>query len=590
MIKLLLIEDNPPDARVIREMLKTAPPGAFEVKHVIRLDQALQAIQQNQPDVALMDLGLPDSQGLASLTAVLAAHPDLPIVVLTGLNDQTFAVEAVRAGAQDYLVKGRINGEVLVRTLQYALERHRSRRELALGEAAQRALAETQISILNALPAHIALLNVDGVIVAVNESWRRFASANVLQSKDFFAGQNYLAVCDAAHGSCAEEAQAAAKGIRQILTGEQRFFSLEYPCHSPTEKRWFRLMATPLSERPGSGAVVMHVNVTERRLAEDALREREIAQRQLAEKLTIETQRLHESQMVANIGSWETDRATLEITWTEETYRIFEVSPAEFRPTHQKFMELVHPDDRAKLDAAFTDSQARAEAVVLEHRICLPGGRVKFVEERWQVFKDEAGRPARAVGTCQDITERKRADLALQASESRLRTIFDNEPECVKIVSVDGILLDMNPAGLRMIEAPDGKNVIGKPVIGLIHPEDRATFMELHTRVTCDETGHAQFRITGLQGTERWMESHSTPLRSADGAINSVLSVTRDITERRRAEQKDAEQLAELRRWQAAMLDRTDRNMELKREVNALLVRLGEPIRYSSQPPAPPQS
>ena len=125
----------------------------------------------------------------------------------------------------------------------------------------------------------------------------------------------------------------------------------------------------------------------------------------------------------------------------------------------------------------------------------------------------------------------------LRASEARLRAILDSEPECVKTVSLDGRLLEMNPAGLRMIEADDAAAVLGQSVDALVHAEDRAAYLELHRRVARGETGQIQFRVVGLKGGERWMEIHSVPLRGEDGAVASVLSVTRDISERRQAEE-----------------------------------------------------
>jgi len=149
-------------------------------------------------------------------------------------------------------------------------------------EILQRQAAESQAAILNALPAHIALLDADGVILAVNESWRRFASANSANSRDYFVGQNYLQVCDAASGDCSHEAAQIAVGLRAVLAGELPGFVMEYPCHSPTRKVWFRLMATPLNERSGEGAVVMYVNITERKLAELALEKANLELREVS--------------------------------------------------------------------------------------------------------------------------------------------------------------------------------------------------------------------------------------------------------------------------------------------------------------------
>lgn len=136
-----------------------------------------------------------------------------------------------------------------------------------------------------------------------------------------------------------------------------------------------------------------------------------------------------------------------------------------------------------------------------------------------------------------DITERKQAEEALREKEERLQMIVRSEPECVKIVSPEGTLLEMNPAGLEMIEAESCAMVVGKPVIDLIHPEDRQAWMRLHSAVVAGGSGTLQFRIIGLLGTLRWLESRSVPLHDRHGTTVSVLSVTRDITERKRAEE-----------------------------------------------------
>lgn len=135
-----------------------------------------------------------------------------------------------------------------------------------------------------------------------------------------------------------------------------------------------------------------------------------------------------------------------------------------------------------------------------------------------------------------DITDQRKAEETIRASESQLRAIIDNEPECVKTVSAGGLLLEMNPAGLKMIEAESVAQIRGCPVSDLIHPEDRARFAELHRRAVAGETGQLQFRLIGLKGRERWVDTHSVGLRNGSGTPCSVLSVTRDITNQRQAE------------------------------------------------------
>ncbi len=128
LVKILLIEDNLAEAKLLQEFLKQAQSKNFTLVHVKRLGEALELLRNcndtgNRFDIILLDLTLPDSQGLTSLSVLNNIVPSLPIVVLTNTNDDTLAIEAVRQGAQDYLVKRQVNVEVLLRSLRYAIER-----------------------------------------------------------------------------------------------------------------------------------------------------------------------------------------------------------------------------------------------------------------------------------------------------------------------------------------------------------------------------------------------------------------------------------------------------------------------------------
>jgi PAS domain-containing protein len=122
--------------------------------------------------------------------------------------------------------------------------------------------AARQAAILNALAAHIALLDTKGIIISVNDAWRRFASAKVIQGPGYEVGLNYLDICEGARGNGSSEAHLIAEGIRSVLGGREKSFSIEYPAHSPTEHRWFLLTVTPLNDDRPNGAVVMHLNIT----------------------------------------------------------------------------------------------------------------------------------------------------------------------------------------------------------------------------------------------------------------------------------------------------------------------------------------
>jgi diguanylate cyclase (GGDEF)-like protein len=122
---VLLVEDNPGDARLLRELLADATPASFDIVHASCLKTALQLVQTSSPDVVLLDLSLPDAQGLETFERIFEQAPELPIVVLTGLEDDELALRAVQKGAQDYLVKGQVSTPLLVRAVRYAVERQR---------------------------------------------------------------------------------------------------------------------------------------------------------------------------------------------------------------------------------------------------------------------------------------------------------------------------------------------------------------------------------------------------------------------------------------------------------------------------------
>jgi PAS domain S-box-containing protein len=184
---------------------------------------------------------------------------------------------ALRADGKEFPMEASISqcelssGKLMTVILRDITERIETMKDLEVSEREQRSLAQVNVSILNALSAHIALVDANGVILSVNEAWKRFATANVLKRSDYGIGCNYITVCEQAHGDCAEEGRAVADGLRAVLAGTQKSFALVYPCHAPNEERWFQVMITPISETENAGAVVMHLNVTERKQVEEEM-------------------------------------------------------------------------------------------------------------------------------------------------------------------------------------------------------------------------------------------------------------------------------------------------------------------------------
>src|SRR5665213_3351497 len=180
-IRVLLVEDNPVDARLFTELVRDTGAGQWKMVHVDRLSAALDRLSREPFDVMLLDLSLPDADGLDTLIRAHAQPPKIPIVVLTGHDDEALAVRAVRAGAQDYLVKGRMDGDLLVRSIRYASERGRTIEALERREEHYRSLIENSMDL-------ISILNLDGTIRYVSPSHERMLGYPL----DELVGKNVL--------------------------------------------------------------------------------------------------------------------------------------------------------------------------------------------------------------------------------------------------------------------------------------------------------------------------------------------------------------------------------------------------------------
>ena len=148
-IKVLLVEDSADDADLLVEALAEVSSARFRVDQVERFDTMLEYLDNEQFDIVLLDLSLPDSQGIETFVRIRGQAPGVPVVVLTGLDDETVAVRALHEGAQDYLVKGKLDSDVLVRSIRYALERHRL--QVELGQVRQQEQQEQEFRSLEQL-------------------------------------------------------------------------------------------------------------------------------------------------------------------------------------------------------------------------------------------------------------------------------------------------------------------------------------------------------------------------------------------------------------------------------------------------------
>lgn len=382
-------------------------------------------------------------------------------------------------------------------------------------------------NVLDSLSEQIAVLDLHGNIQAVNLSWRRFAAENGVDPSRAAAGQNYLRTCDTAVGNDSEEATPAAEGIRQVLAGELPGFRLEYPCHSPTEQRWFLMSVTPLAQGGDiSGVVVSHLLITDRILAETRQRESEA--------------RLKVAQRLAHVGSFERELASGLGTWSEELFRIFGHEPDAFAPSYQDFLAHIHPEDREEVAQFFEQGRRTGSGFQAEFRIVPKGGGERFAALVCGYDHDAAGRPVRRQGAIMDITERHRAEeqLKLLANADPLTGVA-NRRRFLEILHAERAraLRFGQPLSLVMMDLDDFKRVndsfghaVGDQM--LRHVTD-LTVTALRSVDTLGRLGGEEFCIllpqTGpeaaLKVVQRILDLvRGVPLATPQGSIRQTLS------------------------------------------------------------------
>ena len=305
-------------------------------------------------------------------------------------------------------------------------------------------------STLDALSSHVAILDENGVIVAVNTAWRRFAANNGGEANACGVGSNYLDVCDRSSDSEAE-AYASRQGIRRVMTGELQEFTIEYPCHSPNEKRWFTMRATPFAEG-GKRVVVAHENITARKIAEEAVRESEeryrlLFQRNLAGvyRCTVGGRLLECNLATARIFGYDTPEQALEVPVTSWWYTT---------------------SDR---DAFL--AKLRSEKSVTSHEMHF---RRKNGESFWALgnitlVEDPSGGGEIIEGTLVDISERKHAEEAATENGELIRLVLDSIPEAVYGIDMRGNCTFCSPSCLQLLGYQEPAELLGKNMHDVMH-------------------------------------------------------------------------------------------------------------------------
>jgi PAS domain S-box-containing protein len=259
-------------------------------------------------------------------------------------------------------------------------------------------------------------------------------------------------------------------------------------------------------------------------------------------------------------------------------YRIYQVRREDHPEIYLTWARALHPADRDRAEAEVQAALDHGKQFHTEFRIIHPDGSVRTIKAAAETFRDAAGKPRRMVGLNYDITDVKQAETTLRASEEKLRALYEAEPDCLKLLEPDATLREINPAGLRILEADNPAALIGKSLLPLVPLEHLDAVRAMLAAVAGGEKRRLEFKFTGLKGTARWLEMTAVPMRDQATGRDLILGVSRDITARKHDEAALLALNARYARQEAALTTLTRSYATLPANLTAVFKEIAEVV------------
>ena len=397
IIKVLLIEDNPADTLLVRKFLRKITTDKFELVEAEFLREGLTYLRDDNFDVILLDLSLPDSWGLDSLAEIQQITTEIPLIVLTGMQDEANALAALREGAQDYLVKGSISADLLAKSINYSIERQQTAEKLRQSEIRYRGVVEDQTELIcRFLP--------DGTLTFVNQSYCRYFAL----SEEYLVGENLkLAIVP-----------------EDIPIFEAYLESLNKETNNTTIEFKFTVFGQGIRWQQWNVRAIFQGNT----IIEYQAVGRDISDRKQAEidKVRLIAS-LHESEerfrTMANTAPvliWMSD-ANGQPTFFNQSWLNFTGSTIE-QALIQGWLANIHPEERLKCLNNYNLARQDRSQTQIEHRMLDADGQYRWLLSTTVPRFNGSGKFAGFISSCIDISKRKQAEklISQQAERDRI--------------------------------------------------------------------------------------------------------------------------------------------------------------------------
>ncbi len=522
-LRILSIEDDPKDAELIHDLLETE--GI--VSEVTRVDTEAalhSSLEQDGIDLILADYSLPAFDGISALKFAMKTCPDVPFIFVSGTLGEEVAIEALKIGATDYVLKTRLSR--LVPAVQRALREATQKAERKRAQEALRK-SETYLAEAQSLSrtGSFGWNASNGEIYWSEETYKIFEYDRALKpTLELAFRRTHPDDRDLLQQTIHRAAEA-----RENVDFEHRLLMPD------GSVKYVHVLAHPLETASGSleyvGAVT---DVTERKRAENKLRRSE--------------ESLLEAQKLSHTGSWRHDIASGAVTVSPEIYRIHGIKPDDNPSNTEFFFSRFHPEDRKRVVELFERAEIEKTEFQVDYRIVLPDGTIKYLHTIGRPILNESGELVEFGGTAIDVTAAKKAEEALRRSERYLAEAQRVSHTGSWAYNVSSDALFASPELLRIFgRDPDQEEPTLEMFRGSVHPEDRAYVDETIDKAMREKTDFGfDHRIVLPNGSIRHV--YSMARRGMDESDTFVIGTVMDVTERKLAEEALREAQANLAR------------------------------------------
>jgi PAS domain S-box-containing protein len=582
---ILIVDDSPEDCELYRRYLQHDPDYSYTILEASLGRQGLELWQQQRPDLILLDYRLPDLDGLEFLAQLPPPIPQpcLSVIVMTGQGNETIAVQAMKAGAQDYLVKGQITPERLrlavsgaIETVQIRTElQQRIERERVVGQITRQIHQSLDLDhILQTIVTEVRqFLNTDRVLVcqlqpngngtvvaeSVGSTWRSLLSSSMDDpclvkhsfqlsrpdsithdlnlAKDYkrYRQGQITAIPDSHTSDIAPHIELAQFQVKAHLVvpilQDDRLWGLLIAHHCAAPRQWQPLEIDSLKE------LATQLGITLRQAELYQQSQTELAERKRVEAELRESEdRLRSALTASRMGTWDWNIQTGLIQWSDNLEAMFGLEPGAFDGSFAMFARALHPDDRDRVLAAVDHAIATGENYSIEFRVVYPNGTIRWTLSQGKVFYDSNGQPVRMAGNDINITERKQTEIALRESEQRYAALSQISPVGIFRTNVQGNCLYTNTrwcelTGLSPEAAQD------KGWVKALHPDDcDRVFAEWYRAAESNLPFLSEYRFQTPDGRVSWVIGQAIAERDVEGRLVGYIGTVTDISDRKQAE------------------------------------------------------